>query len=104
MIPLIEQHQKDLIELCKQYRVQRLDLFGSAAKGTFKVESSDLDFVVTFEGINEKGYARRYYFFAEALEHLFHRRVDLLTEPMIGDAYFRQEVEQTRQPVYEQRR
>lgn len=103
MIALIEQHHQDLIELCKQYRVQRLDLFGSAAKGTFKTESSDLDFIARFADTTSTDYADRYICFAESLESLFRRPVDLLTERMVGQAEFRIAVEPTRQIVYEQR-
>ena len=37
-----------LIELCRQFHVKRLEIFGSAATGAFRAESSDLDFVVDF--------------------------------------------------------
>ena len=103
MIPLIDQHRPKLIELCKQYRVQRLDLFGSAAKGMFKPESSDLDFIARFAETASPDYADRYYYFAESLESLFNRRVDLLTERMVGQGEFRVMVEPTRQVIYEQR-
>jgi uncharacterized protein with HEPN domain/predicted nucleotidyltransferase len=97
---LIEQHRKELTELCRRFRVQRLDLFGSAAIGTFKPDSSDLDFIVRFDLPGEYGYAMRYLNFAESLESLFNRPVDLLTEPMIGDPDFRDEVEQHRQNLF----
>jgi len=102
MIALVERHRAELAALCRRHRVQRLDLFGSAARGTFHKDTSDLDFIVLFEGAGERGYATRYYDFAEALETLFARRVDLLTERMIGNPYFRQEVQQTRETIYEQ--
>lgn len=102
MIALIERQHAELAELCRRYRVKRLDLFGSAARGTFHHETSDLDFIVSFEGAGESGYATRYYEFAESLEALFGRHVDLLTERMIGNPYFRQEVQQTRETIYEQ--
>jgi predicted nucleotidyltransferase len=102
VIALIEQRRVELAELCRWYRVKRLDLFGSASRGTFQHDASDLDFIVAFEGAGERGYDTRYYEFAEALEALFGRRVDLLTERMIGNPYFRQEVQQTRETVYEQ--
>lgn len=35
MIALIEQHRAELEEMCRRFRVERLDLFGSAAKGNF---------------------------------------------------------------------
>ena len=35
MMALIEQHRAALTALCRRFKVRRLDLFGSAAKGTF---------------------------------------------------------------------
>jgi len=60
MIAMIEQYHHELEALCIRYRVQRLDLFGSAAKGTFKPESSDLDFIVRFADTSAPDYADRY--------------------------------------------
>ena len=103
MIPLIKHHHQEIEALCKQFRVQRLDLFGSAAKGTFKPESSDLDFIARFADTSAPDYADRYIQFAESLEGLFKRPVDVLTERMVGKSEFRLNIEPTRQIVYEQR-
>ena len=103
MISLIEEKRAELRTLCEKHRVQRLDLFGSALNGRFYPASSDLDFIVSFKASEERGYAIRFYNFAESLEALFQRKVDLLTEAMIGDPDFRNEVEHTRRIVYEQR-
>lgn len=47
MHPFIHQHQSAIAELCRRYHVQRLEVFGSAARGTdFVPESSDTDFLV----------------------------------------------------------
>lgn len=46
MIPLVEQHQNVIVSLCERYGGSKLDVFGSAAKGTFGAETSDLDCVV----------------------------------------------------------
>ena len=100
MIGLIEEHQAEIHSLCRQYGVLRLDLFGSAATGDFNEATSDLDFVATFADIEKPGYARRYLNFAEALEVLFGRPVDLLTERSIRNPYFRLAVEVARQPVF----
>jgi predicted nucleotidyltransferase len=103
MIPLIEQHREALNALCRRYRVARLDVFGSAAKGTFNPETSDLDFIVSFEDPGERGYAMRYLDFAVLLEALFGRRVDLLIDQPITNPYFRESVEASRTSVYESR-
>lgn len=83
-------------ELCERYGVERLELFGSAARGEFDPANSDLDFIVQMNGRREPGYARRFYEFAEAIEALYGRRVDLLTELMIKNPYFKAEVDKDR--------
>ena len=102
MIPLVEEQTDVLAELCRRYGVRRLDVFGSAATGAFREEESDLDFVVDFAD-RSPGYADRYLAFAEALEALFGRKVDLLTERAIRNPSFRRAVEATRQTVYDGR-
>lgn len=101
MIPEIGQQQVNLAALCKRYRVRQLQLFGSAATGTFVPATSDLDFIAEFRDTQAADYADRYLDFAEALEELFHRRVDVLTKRAIRNRYFRLEVERTARVVYE---
>lgn len=42
----------------------------------------------------------RYLHFAEALQALFGRSVDLITDGSIRNPYFQEEVDETRQPIY----
>jgi predicted nucleotidyltransferase len=103
MIDLVANNLDAIAALCRRYGVRRLDLFGSAATGEFDPETSDLDFVATFADTHAPNYGERYLDFADALEVLFDRPVDVLTEAMIGSPYFRQAVEAARQPVYDER-
>lgn len=100
MIELIERNRDAIHGLCRQYGVRRLDLFGSAATGEFDPDRSDLDFVATFADTRVPGYADRYLAFAEGLELLFGRPVDVVIDRSIRNPYFRQAVDATRQPVY----
>ena len=101
-LPLLLQAKLEpLRELCERYGVERLELFGSAARGEFDPAKSDLDFIVQMKGRREPGYARRFYEFAEAIEALYGRRVDLLTELMIKNPYFKAEVEKERRVLLE---
>ena len=100
---LTEQHRNAIRALCQEYGVRRLDLFGSAATGAFDPATSDLDFVATFADTRSPGYADRYLGFAEALETLFGRPVDVITERSIRNPYFRRAVEASRQPLYDER-
>ena len=101
MIPEINQQQANLATLCRRYRVRQLQLFGSAATGAFVPATSDLDFIAEFADTQTSDYADRYLDFADALEKLFNRRVDLLTKRAIRNRYFRAEVERTAQVIYE---
>lgn len=103
MIALIENHRPELNRLCRDYKVCRLDVFGSAARGDFENATSDLDFIVTFTDPMTGSYADRYLNFAEALERVFGRKVDLLTERSIRNPVFRQVVQSQRQSVYDER-
>ena len=102
MIDIITQHRDQIAALCRQYGVLRLDLFGSAATGDFDPAASDLDFIADFADAHLPGYADRYLDFADALEALFGRPVDVVTEGSIRNPYFRQSVQDTRQPVYDE--
>ena len=71
MEPLIRDRQKELEELCRRYRVRRLELFGSAATGESRGQESDLDFLVEFLPLQPGQHADAYFGLLEALEDLF---------------------------------
>jgi len=81
----VELPTEEIDELCERYGVARLELFGSAATPEFG-EASDVDFIVKFAD-RSPGYADRYLDFAEALEGLLGRRVDLVTERSIQNPF-----------------
>ena len=47
---LLQANLQPLRELCERYGVQKLELFGSAARGEFDPAHSDLDFIVQMKG------------------------------------------------------
>lgn len=99
MIAIIENKQDEIAALCHQYGIRKLELFGSAATGTFDPETSDLDFIVDL-GEYDEGVSHRSLGFAEALNALCGRPVDVITAPPIRNPFFRAEVDETKQPVY----
>ncbi|MCC6705083.1 MAG: nucleotidyltransferase domain-containing protein [Thermomicrobiales bacterium] len=101
MISEIETKRTEIIELCERYGVLRLGLFGSAARDDFKSNSSDLDFLVLFDRRDEPGYVYRYLGLAEALEALFGRDVDLVTEYSAQSPWFRTAIERDLVSIYE---
>ena len=90
---LIRTHQRPLDELCRQFCVRRLELFGSAATERFDPLASDLDFLVEFEPQSPMGPFHQYFDFQAALEELFGRPVDLVEPSAIRNPYFRQAVD-----------
>ena len=54
---LLQVKLQPLRELCERYGVEKLELFGSAARGEFDPAHSDLDFIVQMKGRREPGYA-----------------------------------------------
>ena len=98
--PVISERTADLVQLCRRYRVRRLDLFGSAATDRGLTEASDLDFLVEFEPLPPGVYANTYFGLLEALQELFGRPVDLVVESAIKNPYFLEAVEATRTSVY----
>ena len=85
---------------CRRYRVRRLELFGSAAAGTDRVDESDLDFLVEFGPIPAGEYADNYFGLLEALEQLFDRPVELVVSAAIRNPYFRESIENSKALVY----
>ena len=82
MIADIELHRQELRQLCRQFDVRRLDVFGSAAHGgDFDPARSDVDFLVEFAAQDDD--LARFLDFNHALEVLLNRRVDLVDRKAI---------------------
>jgi predicted nucleotidyltransferase len=86
--------------LCRRFRVARLEVFGSATRADFDEQTSDVDLIVHFQEEDAAGLFERYWALTEALEKLLGRPVELLTERMIRNPYFRAAVDRERQTIY----
>ncbi len=100
MNSLIEKNKSKLELECRRYGVQRLELFGSAARGDFDPAKSDFDFIVSFADRTPGSYADRYLDFTLAVENLLGRHVDMLTERSIRNPKLRSAIDAERQVVY----
>lgn len=100
MIPTVAERASELEQLCVHYRVQRLDLFGSAITGNYGKGESDLDFLVEFQSLPSGAYADAYFGLLEDLELLFGVPIDLIVDSAIRNPFFRQRVEETRTQLY----
>ena len=100
MTHVLEGHRPELVELCRKYRVRRLDVFGSAARGDFNEHSSDVDLLVEFDDMPHADRADAYLGFLMAVEALLRRRVDLVELGAVRNPYLRRGIEESRELVY----
>lgn len=78
MVPEIHEKQAAIAALCRHYGVDRLEVFGSAARGEgFDTAGSDVDFLVTFAPARRNDLTRLLDL-QEALERLLGKPVDLI--------------------------
>ena len=96
---LIDNHIKNIVSLCKQYKVNRLFVFGSVLTDRFN-DDSDIDLVVDFKKDEVEDYFDNYFDFKYSLQDLFGREVDLVEEQSIKNPYFRKSVDSTKQLIY----
>ena len=92
-------NQAKILEACREFGVRRLEVFGSSVRAP--EVANDVDLLVDFGDRPVKGYSAVYFGFKEKLEQLLGKPVDLITGESLGNPYFRQSVEATKQLVYE---
>jgi len=96
----LERHRQELIELCRNHRVRRLEVFGSATRGDFNEESSDVDLLVQFEDMPHADRADAYLGFLMTAEALLQRHVDLVDVGAVRNPYICRGIEESRELVY----
>jgi predicted nucleotidyltransferase len=100
MLQLIDAHRAGINELCRRFHVGRLDVFGSAARGSdFDPARSDIDLLVTYVPGHHPGIAA-YQDLRDALTDLLGRPVDLVMETAVENPFVRAGIERSREAVY----
>ncbi len=98
--PIIAAKREHVAALCRRHHVRRLDVFGSATSARFNPDTSDLDFLVEFEGLPSGAAFDAYFDLKEDLEALFGRSVDLVSAQKFANPYFAESVTASRESVY----
>ena len=88
-----------LTQLCKDYNVKTMYVFGSVCTELFN-ETSDIDILIAFENLSIEQYTDNYFDLHYKLEDLFGRNIDLLTDQSLSNPYFIKRVEQTKKLIY----
>ncbi|MCQ8103789.1 nucleotidyltransferase domain-containing protein [Methylomonas sp. SURF-2] len=101
MHPLIQQNKSAIVDLCRHYRVKRLEVFGSAARAVdFDLEYSDADFLVEFAEDGQRSSLQVFFALQQELEQLIGRHVDLAETAALQNPYLLASIEQSRELVY----
>ena len=100
MTSIVQEHREAVEQLCRQFRVRRLELFGSAVGKKFDPKKSDLDFLVDFEALEPDEYADTYFGLQEGLKELLNRNVDLVMVSAVKNPYFLESIERSRTLLY----
>jgi hypothetical protein len=99
MQPLVADRKAEIAELCRRFHVRRLELFGSAARGDFDADRSDIDFLVEFEPGRPDAFGA-YFGLKESLEALLGRPVDLIEAGAVRNPYLRASIARHREPLF----
>ena len=100
MHPIVVAKREEVAALCRRLGVERLELFGSAARDDFDVKRSDLDFIVRLPSDARRSPLDSYFDLKDALESMFGRPVDLVCEGSVRNPYVLRSIQRDRQRVY----
>ena len=86
-------------QLCKEFRVKNLSVFGSVLTDNFSSDS-DIDFVVDFDENDPIKYTDLYFQLKDKLEQVLKRQIDLIEERGIKNSFFRKEINESKVVIY----
>jgi predicted nucleotidyltransferase len=95
----IDKYKQAVNDLCIQYNVKSLYVFGSVLTKRFNAKS-DIDLVVDIESDDPIVYADNYFNLKFALQDLFQRKIDLLENKAIKNPYIRKNIDQSKALIY----
>lgn len=101
VVALIDERRNELASICRRHGVRRLEVFGSAADGTFDSERSDIDFLVEYGDIQPEDRWEAYFGLWEDLARLLARKIDLVEPGAMRNPYFIRRVNESRVVIYD---
>ena len=94
----IEDHKQIIERICKDLRVKRPDLVGSASKEDFEPGRSDIDVLVEFDGRDRL--FDLYFELKTRLEEQLGRQVDVIQDSAVKNPYVRRSLNQDKVRIY----
>jgi predicted nucleotidyltransferase len=96
----IESKRAEIEALCREHGVARLLVFGSVLRDDFDPQRSDIDFLVEFLPSVNKGWMAEYTELKDAMEVLFARKVDVISERGLKNPYVLATVDKEKELLY----
>ncbi len=97
----IADKREELAEVCRRYDVARLEVFGSAARGTdFNPDTSDADFLVEFDPNSDLPPLEQFFGLVDELREALGRPVDMVENHEFRNPYLRASINESREVVY----
>ena len=101
MLAVTAQQLESIRDLCREYYVTKLELFGSATREDFDAERSDIDLLVEFAPGTDLGpWMARFWELQDRLEVLLGRKVDLIMPNALRNPYLIHSINQDRHVLY----
>lgn len=103
MNKIIETKKQELIDICKELKINKLSIFGSVLSERFS-DSSDLDFLISFDDrLTIEEYTENYFKLHYKLREIFKRNVDITTEKTLSNPFLIRSINETKELIYEDR-
>jgi uncharacterized protein len=99
MDKIIEDNLEKLRDILRSHHINKAYVFGSASKGKLR-KDSDVDILVSFDGLPFEGYAENFWDLEDQLTSLFKRKVDIVPEHTLRNPYFVNSVRKNRILIY----
>ena len=96
----IESRRMAIEALCREHGVARLLVFGSVLRDDFDLERSDIDFLVEFLPDAHKAWLAEFSELKAAMECLFGRKVDVISERGLKNPYVLATVDKEKELLY----
>lgn len=95
----LQEHIKQINELCDAHDVRSLFAFGSVVSGKLNTHS-DIDLIVDIKSKDPIDYSDNYFALKFQLENILERPIDLLESKSIKNPFLKQQIDNTKVLVY----
>ena len=100
MISVIEIQRDRIAAACARHGVLRLDAFGSAVRGDFRPDNSDVDLLVEFGPMDPYARVDAYFDLLDDLRGILGTAVDLVMVDAVKNRYIAADIRRTKQALY----